>query len=324
MVTRSKCNVLITFAGRKSYVYQALAKSNRAGRIVAADMDPQAAVGEYARYFEIVPPVRNAENYVTSLMKICRKHSIHCIIPLNDMDLLALARHSLRFHSIGVRVLGASMSINQLVRDKLKVGKWLSKLGFNYPDTVLPSRSLSEQREYRFPLAVKSRFGQGSEHFRRLRNREELRTIPGNSILQKWISGAEYNLDILRDSAGHVVSVVPKLKLEMKYGSTDKAKSTDDPELIELGVKLGQAMGHIGTIDVDVIRDRRKTYVLDINPRLGGGFPFTAIFCPEYVDALLAIGLSESPASLLGRYRKDVVLYRDFHYFESMREIIRP
>ena len=67
--------------------------------------------------------------------------------------------------------------------------------------------------------------------------------------------------------------------------------------------RLGDAIGHLGPIDVDVMLTGDGPVVLDINARTGGGFPFTASFCPQYVDAILqiALGGSHGPPGNRGR-----------------------
>ncbi len=40
-------------------------------------------------------------------------------------------------------------------------------------------------------------------------------------------------------------------------------------------MKLGENLHHIGNLDVDVFEKDGKYYVLELNPRFGGGFPFS-------------------------------------------------
>ena len=50
----------------------------------------------------------------------------------------------------------------------------------------------------------------------------------------------------------------------------------DLPEVREIGKKIGFALKHIGKLDVDVMKNERGEYcVLELNPRFGGGFPFS-------------------------------------------------
>ena len=67
-----------------------------------------------------------------------------------------------------------------------------------------------------------------------------------------------------------------KQKLAMRAGETDKAVTVDLPEVREMGRKIGEALGHIGNLDVDIMQRADGAYcVLELNPRFGGGFPFS-------------------------------------------------
>lgn len=50
----------------------------------------------------------------------------------------------------------------------------------------------------------------------------------------------------------------------------------DNPELREMGRKIGEALGHVGNLDVDIMQRADGAYcVLELNPRFGGGYPFS-------------------------------------------------
>ena len=48
------------------------------------------------------------------------------------------------------------------------------------------------------------------------------------------------------------------------------------PHVREMGRRIGEALGHIGNLDVDIMQRADGAYcVLELNPRFGGGFPFS-------------------------------------------------
>ena len=73
----------------------------------------------------------------------------------------------------------------------------------------------------------------------------------------------------------------------MRAGETDKAVSTADPILIDLGHKLLKSMKLLGPADVDVVMTEEGPKLLEINPRFGGGYPCShmagADFCRKVV-----------------------------------------
>lgn len=306
-----RCNVLLPISGRKSYLCEILRGSTRCGAIVAADADPQATIRAEATAFVQVPVISQAKDYIEALLALCRRYAIHCVMPQNDMDLSLLAAERSAFVLVGSTVLGVDDQMVRVLSDKLAISSWLRDRGFDYPETVLAGEA--ELESMCLPVVAKAREGQGSAGLKKCSTSAELAALAGDVVVQPFIDGLEYNLDILR-SQEDVVAVVPKRKIEMVHGSTDKAISVADERLLELGVALGNAVGHVGTIDVDVLVAGPRAFVIDINPRMGGGFPFTAHYCPRFVDALLAIGLGESPKPFLGDYRVGVLVCRDSRY----------
>jgi carbamoyl-phosphate synthase large subunit len=302
-------DVLLTCAGRKSYLVPLLRSSARCGRLIAADLDPRATLRHHVDAFRAVPPVSEPEAYVEALLALCRDEGVSAILPQNDLDLGVLARFAGTFAEAGVRVLGAPEAVVAAVGDKLRLADWLAE--HDLPS--VPTRELDGD-DPGFPLMAKARVGQGSVGLRRVDGPDDLARLPPGSVVQPLLDGDEYNLDVLRDGSGTVVSVVPKRKLSMFHGSTERAFSVRSDDLVELGVRIGDATAHTGGIDVDLFVTSGGPRVIDINPRLGGGFPFTAQFCPRYVDALLAIAAGEPVRPFLGAYDADREIHRESLY----------
>ena len=62
----------------------------------------------------------------------------------------------------------------------------------------------------------------------------------------------------------------------MRAGETDKAVTVDDPELRRIGALIGENLHHIGNLDMDIMQRANGDFcVLELNPRFGGGFPFS-------------------------------------------------
>ena len=61
----------------------------------------------------------------------------------------------------------------------------------------------------------------------------------------------------------------------MRAGETDIAELVDEPVIRETCEKLGGLTGHIGNLDCDLFLSDGKAYVLEMNARFGGGYPFS-------------------------------------------------
>ena len=97
-----------------------------------------------------------------------------------------------------------------------------------------------------------------------------------NQILyQEKIEGNEYGMDVLNDLKGNYVGTFVRRKLSMRAGETDKAVSVIDSRFEEIGRVIGTRLGHIGNLDCDVLERDGNLYVLEMNARFGGGYPFS-------------------------------------------------
>lgn len=317
--------VLLTCCGWKTYLGPTLRAARRLGRLVAADADPRSPITDHVDAFHAVPSVSDAESYVGALLEIAEAEGSRLVLPQNDVDLLVLAEAAPRFAEHGVTVAGADAETTRIVLDKLAMGPWLADRGFASPRTVLPT----EASRLMAPVVVKARRGQGGAGLRRLHHADDIAGLGNEAdselVAQEWIDGEEFHLDILRHGDGPVLSVVAKRKLAMRWGSTDQAEPVTDRalerSLVDLGARLGEAVGATGSIDVDVLASPDGSlHVLDINPRIGGGFPFTVHWVPDYLDALLALGAEgEAPEPFLDRPVEGRPMYREVAFREFRR-----
>ena len=94
-------------------------------------------------------------------------------------------------------------------------------------------------------------------------------------LIQEKISGKEYGLDIFNDLNGNYIFTTVKEKIAMRSGETDIARIVDNEYLSVLGEKIGKTLAHIGNLDMDVIIKEDAAYIIDMNARFGGGYPFT-------------------------------------------------
>ncbi len=95
--------------------------------------------------------------------------------------------------------------------------------------------------------------------------------------------------DILNDLSGKYLHSCAKKKLFIRSGDTDKAQMLNNKIFTNFAKKLSKALKHVGIIDVDFFYNKKKFYVLDINPRLGGGYPFTHLYGYNYIDKILTM-----------------------------------
>lgn len=80
----------------------------------------------------------------------------------------------------------------------------------------------------------------------------------------------------------------------MRAGETDIAETVDNPPIYEAVKKLGQLTRHIANLDCDIFLVGEKPYILEMNARFGGGYPFSHIAGADLPNAILQWHLGEA------------------------------
>jgi carbamoyl-phosphate synthase large subunit len=68
-----------------------------------------------------------------------------------------------------------------------------------------------------------------------------------------------------------------------------------DDRLEMIGETIGEKLGHIGLLDCDAFITKHGCYVIDMNPRIGGGYPFSHIAGANLPAALIAWASGQTP-----------------------------
>lgn len=291
-------NILFTCAGRRTYLLKYFKENMGEGdKIVATDMQLSAPALQVADIKLQVPAVYNTK-YVDIILNICKEQKIDALFSLNDLELPLLAKNKFRFEALGVKVIVSDPSVIDISFDKYKTTLWVESLGLNAPKTYIhldKCKTALAAGEVSFPLFMKPRWGSGSIGLESIADMEELdiyykllmkkikKTILATAsvgeeyiIIQEKLTGYEYGLDIINDLNGNNIAVSVKQKITMRSGETDKALTVDIPEVREIGKKIGENLKHIGNLDADIMQRTNGDYcILELNPRFGGGFPFS-------------------------------------------------
>lgn len=291
-------NILFTCAGRRTYLLKYFKENLSEGdKVVATDMQLSAPALQVADVKLQVPAVYDPK-YIDNTLQICKEQKIDALLSLNDLELPLLAENKARFEAEGVKVIVSDPKVIDIAFDKYKTAQWVESLGLKSPKTFVrleDAKRALQTGELVFPLFMKPRWGSGSIGLETIADMEELdtyynllmkkikKTILATAsvgdeyiMIQEKLTGNEFGLDVMNDLKGNHVAVSVKQKLDMRAGETDKAVTLDLPEVREIGRKIGEALKHIGNLDVDVMQNAKGEYcVLELNPRFGGGFPFS-------------------------------------------------
>jgi carbamoyl-phosphate synthase large subunit len=129
-----------------------------------------------------------------------------------------------------------------------------------------------------YPVIVKPRTGSGSRDISVIGSAPEL-TAFGPSpefIVQDYLPGEEYSIDVLADTDGRVVAGVPRARARVDSGISVAGRTLHDPELEEFGAAVAERVGLTFIANVQARRDRAgRPALLEVNPRPPGSLPLT-------------------------------------------------
>lgn len=247
------------------------------GKLFASDITNASSAFHKADLGIKVPTVGRIE-YVPKLLDAVRKHRIDLLVPLTDLDLRSLARHRDEFAEVGCTVMVSDERAIRACRDKSKLGAMLKRADLKPIETF----SLKDFRANPFyPCFIKPSRGSASIGTSVINNQKELKshiaTFGSNLIVQEYVPGQEFTVDVYRSRDGLVRSVVPRQRLVVRSGEVEKGITVKDDQIIEATVKLSSMLdGLWGVFCCQCRRDKKnRPRFFEINPRFGGGAPLS-------------------------------------------------
>lgn len=311
-------NILITSVGIRGYLvrYFKEALKNK-GKVFAADSSEYAPALYDAQGYFIVPDVSN-KNYIHELIEICEENKINGIISHNDLELPILAKNKNEFSDKGIEVIVSEPEVIDICYDKYKTFVFMKKKGFSTPKTFVSlEESLKEieRGDLDFPLIKKPRKGSASKGIKKIYNKKELQnefTHRKDIVIQEFIKGDEYGVDVFNNSELIPVAIFAKKKIKMRTGETDKAISVYDEKLIEVIGDLAKKLGFCGPADIDLIKRDDEYIIMEINPRFGGGYPLAHALGANFPDKIISLINKDTLETNYYKYPDDVLMMKQY------------
>ena len=290
--------ILFTGVGRRIELIQAFRNAalvlNKELKIYGTDMTSTAPATAYCDFTRKVVSM-NDPRYIDGLLQICREDSIDLIIPTIDTDLLVLSVNKERFQAIGTRVMVSDPDKIRICRDKTYTSQFFVDCGLHAP---APTTSLKEYSGG-YPAFIKPKDGSSSINAFRAENREELEVYArqvDDYIIQPFVSGREYTVDVFCDWDGTPLSIVPRERLQVRAGEVLKTQICMDQTMINESRSICAAFKPCGPITVQLIRDDDGVdWFIEINPRYGGGAPLSMKAGARSAETILRLLDGEDP-----------------------------
>lgn len=239
----------------------------------------------------------NDPRYIPQLLDICEKDHIDLLIPTIDTDLIVLSESAQRFAACGTRVLISAPEKIRICRDKLQTFRFFMDCGLLAPEPC------ADWTRYDggFPAFIKPRNGSSSVNAYKVENREALRFYAekiDNYIIQPFLSGVEYTVDIFCSWEGEPIWITPRERITVRSGEVLKSKICMDARMIQESEQICRAFKPCGPLTVQLIRDADgRDWFIEINPRYGGGAPLSMKAGARSAETILRLLDGEAPAA---------------------------
>ncbi len=305
-------NVLITAASRRvplilSFV-QALKRLGMNGNVIATDMN-SLSPGLYFSDRHYIVPLTTDPKYIPIIKSICFKERIHLLVPTIDDELTLFGRYAKSFLATGVWVAVSSARTGVICNDKYLTAEFFLERGIAAAKTWLPSQLDIPSLTY--PLFLKPRSGRGSVGAHPINSEEELRFYLDHvtdPVVQEYLPGREFTVDVLADFSGKVISAVPRERLVIRAGVIDRGQTVNHPGMIDLAARAAEALEIKGPANIQMKLHEDEATIFEVNPRFSGGIPLTIAAGGDFPMWLLEMRCGRRVRPCLGKFSDGLMM----------------
>jgi carbamoyl-phosphate synthase large subunit len=290
---------------------KALRSARYRGRIVATDADPLSPGLELADAATVLPKA-SAPDFFERAIEFIRAEEVEVILPTSGFDTPVYAKHEGELHSAGVTVIGCGPYVMETCMDKWR---FYERIREDFP---VPKTYREPPDDLAFPCFVKPVRGKGSRGVAVCHDRAALEHHLRESddlIIQEYMPGEEYTVDVCADLDGRPLIAVPRLRLAVREGISVRGQVLHDEEIERLCLRMAVALHVKGPVCMQLKRDTAGALrFIEVNPRMGGGTIFTALAGVNMaaLSLILAAGRPAPPLDFseitVVRYFEELVL----------------
>ncbi len=275
-------NILFSAAGRRvsliRHFKKVLNDLGLRGRVISADINLLAPASYITDEKVLIPKCTN-ENYIETLIDICKTQRVSLLTSLIDTDLILLSENRDKFERVGTKLLISSVETNEICFNKINTAKFFKTHNVSSPCTYSLDEALNFDQE-KYPVLLKPFDGSSGVGVTKINNKEELIFFAKyikNAMIQEYLEGEEYTVDVYVDFKGKIRCAVPRKRLEIRGGEVSKGVTVKDKLIMKAACDaVSKLPGTIGCITIQCFKTKdNQIKFIEINPRFGGGFPLS-------------------------------------------------
>ena len=320
-------NILITAASRRVFLTRLFREALRpvGGKVIAVDYESHSPALFFADKRYKVPLVSDP-NYISLVREICVKENVKLVIPTIDPELILWAKAKEEMKKSGIQVSISNEETIGTFTDKLNTYRAFKKENIPFPHTFIPNAGRKPET---YPLFVKPRKGRGSVGAFAVRNEKEFLFFSEyvkDPVMQTYLDGKEFTVDAFFDRDGQLIRCVPRWRLVIRSGVSDRGITFSNPALTELIQKIGRAFRFEGAINVQGKIFGEQISFFEINPRFSGGIQLSAVSGISFSQLLVQEMQGEKLFPSLSDYRVGMLMssYEDSLFINETNRLLNP
>ena len=301
-------------AGRRVELIRSLRSSFGVERakIIALDSNPFVPSRYVADQFFVVPPVASPD-FKSALCAIVTQYGANFLVPTIDTELPFYAK--LRAEKImpGLDVLVSSPDLVALAQDKLAFAVFVEGIDLPAIETQSLDRGLAGWEQ--FPAFLKPRRGSSSVGSRVVLSEADVVSSDFKSdyLIQPLREGPEYTIDFAVSQAGKLLGYSIRERFKVNGGEVVSSVTREISPVADLLQRfVDKSAGLYGVMNLQVVFYEGDYLLLELNARVGGGYPLTHLAGCDLFNAVVSGDESEMARTregfLMLRYHDAIVI----------------
>jgi len=251
-------------------------------------------------------PLASDPGYLDAVLEIALGERVSLVVPTIDDELVLFGRAVARFREHGILVAVSPAQTSELCEDKYATCRFLVERGIPAAASWLPGDLPADTP---FPLFIKPRRGRGSVGAYAVRNQRELDFFVdyvADPVVQAFLDGPEFTIDMLCDFSGQPLSIVPRLRDVIRAGVSDRGRTVNDPALIQVARTCASVLQFAGAVNIQCRLVNGQPVIFEINPRFSGGIPLTIQAGADLPRMLVDLAAGTRVPQSIGRFRDNL------------------
>ena len=259
----------------------------------------------------------NDEDIINHLKRNIYKYNIDIVLPFVDTATLVASKLKEEIFNEKVFIPVSSPETCGIFFDKIEAHHWFLKHNFPVPPT-----------ETKYPMIAKPRKGSASKGVKILNNDYEMEGFRKsfNSslyLIQQYIRAEEYTVDCYVSTISKLpLCIVPRKRIEVNAGEVTKAITVKHEIIEDISYRILRCTEYIeGPVTIQYLEEKEteKVYVMEANPRFGGGV-LASIEAGANIPEMILKEFLELPFEPIKNWRPNTMMlraYREFFLHET-------